>query len=158
MSLLDNLKEKALEAVLDEEKHKEWMESGFDKAVEEGRKILPEGDDPEVKAVRESGEFALNKLVKHKSSLVGLGQHGLRSTLTMLSLGQYDGAARHAALVTLRSDASWDDVSNAIRTTAEAGNKAKRELDAEIDAMKAVFKDIGLAAAKSLLPILLALI
>jgi hypothetical protein len=158
MPLLDKLKEKALEAVLDEDKHKEWLESGFDKAMEEGRKVLPQGDETEVKAVREAGEFALAKLEKNKGALVGLGQHGLRSTLTMLSLGQYDGAARHAALVSLRTNASWDSVSETIIDTAEAGNEAKRQLDEEIAAIKAALKDIGITAAKAVLPILLALI
>lgn len=160
MSLIDNLKEKALKAINDEEKQKDWIAGGFDSAIKEGHKLLPELDDeqPELKAVRESGEYALAKLEKHKGTLVRLGQHGLRSTLSLLALGDYDGAARHAALITLRETASWDEVSDTIVTTAKAGNQAKRELDAEIKAIKAMLKDIGITAAKSLLPILLALI
>jgi hypothetical protein len=159
MSLIDNLKEKALSAITDEDKQKEWIEKGFDSAIGEGRKLLPVGDDEgELKAVRESAEYALNKLEKHKGTLVKLGQHGLRSTLSMLALGDYDGAARHAALITLRETASWDEVSSTIVTTAEAGNEAKRELDAEIKAITDALKDIGITAAKSLLPIFLALI
>lgn len=157
MSLLDSLKEKAISAISDEEKQKEWVEKGFDAAVKEGRKLLPAGDG-ELKPVREAGEYALGKLEKHKGTLVKLGQHGLRSTLSMLALGDYDGAARHAALVTLRETASWGEVSATIRETADAGNQAKRDLDAEIKEIKAALKDIGITAAKSLLPILLALI
>jgi len=159
MPLIDNLKEKAIAAITDEDKQKEWLDKGFDSAIAEGRKLLPTGDDEgELKAVRESAEYALSKLEKHKVTLVKLGQHGLRSTLSLLALGEYDGAARHAALVTLRETASWDEVSNAIVSTAEAGNEKKRELDAEIKEIKGVLKDIGITAAKSLLPILLALI
>lgn len=160
MSLIDNLMSKATSAISDEEKHKEWLESGFDKLVEEGRGLIPAAgdDEPELKAVRESAEFALSKLEKNKSSLVALGQHGLRSTLSLLALGDYDRAARHAALLTLKESASWDEVSETITRTAEAGNEKKRELDAEVDAIKGALKDIGVAAAKALLPILLAVI
>jgi hypothetical protein len=158
MSLIDNLVEKAVSAVTDEEKQKEWIETGFDKAVEEGRGLLPQGGDTEIKAVREAGEFALNKLEKHKGALVGLGQHGLRSTLSLLALGDYDKAARHAALLTLKETASWEEVSATIEKTADEGNKKKRELDKEIEEIKTALKDIGITAAKSILPILLALI
>ena len=147
MSLIDNLKDKAIAAISDEEKQKDWISKGFDSAVKEGHKLLPQGDD--------EGE---SKLEKHKSALVKLGQHGLRSTLSLLALGDYGGAARHAALVTLRTTASWDEVSDTIVATAEAGNQAKRDLDAAIKEFKDVLKDIGITAAKSLLPILLALI
>lgn len=159
MSLIDNLKEKAISAITDEDKQKEWLDKGFDSAVAEGRKLLPTGDDEgELKAVRESADYALNKLEKHKGTLVKLGQHGLRSTLSLLALGDYDGAARHAALITLRETASWDEVSKTIVATADAGNEKKRELDAEIKEITDALKDIGITAAKSLLPILLALI
>lgn len=159
MSLIDNLKEKALSAITDEDKQKDWLDKGFDSAIKEGRKLLPTGDDEgELKAVRESGEYALNKLEKHKGTLVKLGQHGLRSTLSLLALGDYDGAARHAALITLRETASWDEVSKTIVATADAGNEKRRELDAEIKEITDALKDIGITAAKSLLPILLALI
>jgi hypothetical protein len=158
MSLLDSLKEKAVSAIADEDKQKEWIESGFDSAVKEGHKLLPAGDEVELKAVRESGEYALAKLEKHKGTLVKLGQHGLRSTLSMLSLGDYNGAARHAALITLRETASWDEVSNAIATAAEEGNQAKRDLDAAIKEIKEALKDIGIVAAKTLASLFLALI
>ena len=158
MSLLESLKEKAIKAISDEEKQKEWLESGFDAAVKEGHKLLPSSDEPELKAVRESGEFALAKLEKHKDGLVLLGQHGLRSTMSMLSLGDYDGAAKHATLVYLRESASWDEVSSKIRETASDGNQAKRDLDAELESLKDMLKDIGIMAAKAALPLLLALI
>lgn len=159
MSLLESLKEKAVKALSDEEKHKEWIAKGFDSALKEGRSLLPtDMTNLELKAVRESGEYALTRLEKHKDALIGLGQHGLRSTLAMLALGDYNGAARHAALVYLQDSASWSEVDRTIRETSEAGNQAKRELDAKIAEIKAVLKDIGIAAAKAVLPLLLALI
>jgi hypothetical protein len=161
MSLLDKLKDKALDAVNDEEHHKEWSEKGFDAAMKEARKLVPkeaEGESEELKAVRTTAGYALDKLEKNKDSLVGLGAHGLRSTITMLGLGQYDEAAKHAALIQLRETASWSEVSAAITSTAEAGNRAKRELEAQVEAMKKTFKDIGVAAAKAVLPMLLAVI
>jgi hypothetical protein len=158
MSLLDSLKAKAIKEISDEEKQKEWVEKGFDAAIKEGNKLLPEGDEPELKAVRESGEFALAKLEKHKGSLVKLGAHGLRSTLSMLALGDYDGAAKHAALISLRKTASWDEVSATIVATAEEGNEAKRELDAAVKEATDMLKDIGVATAKTLGALFLALI
>ena len=159
MSLLERFKEKAVETVNDPERHKEWTEKGFDSAMKEARKLLPEGDDEaEIKALRETAEFGLDKLEKHKSTLIGLGAHGLRSTLTMVGMGQYDDAARHAALVTLRETASWGEVSSAITSTANDGNKAKRDLDASVEEIKDALKDIGITAVKSVLPFLLAVI
>lgn len=158
MSLIENLMTKAVDSLNDEESQKEWVESGFDKLLEEGRSALPATDETELKAVRESGEYALGKLEKHKSSLVRLGQHGLRSTLSLLALGDYDKAAEHAAFLALRETASWDEVSETIRQTADEGNQKKREIDAEVAAIKEVLKDIGVASAKALLPILLAVI
>jgi hypothetical protein len=160
MSLLDSLMDKAAKEISDEENQKAWVEKGFDAAIKEGHKLLPEeevGEDKELKAVRESGEFALAKLEKHKGSLVKLGKHGLRSTLSKLALGDYDGAARHAALVTLRKTASWDEVSATIVAAAEEGNEAKRELDAAVKEFTDTLKDIGVVAAKALASIFLAL-
>lgn len=159
MSLLDKLLDKAKDSVNDEEKQKEWVEKGFDKALDEARDLLPSAGetDNELKSLRETGEFALNKIAKHKDALVGLGQHGLRSTVSLVGLGRYDDAAKHAALVKLRKTASWDEVSAAIIATAEDGNQAKRELDAEIAELKAALKDIGVTAAKAIIPLLIAL-
>ena len=158
MSLLDSLKGKAISSVNDEEKQAEWVTKGFDAAVKEGREILPTGDTSEEKAARETAEFALNKLEVNKDSLVGLGAHGLRSTITLLGLGKLDDAARHAAMVKLRTTATWSEVSSTIIATSEEGNQVKRELDAEIKALKAMLKEIGITAAKALLPVLLAVI
>jgi hypothetical protein len=161
MSLLDSLKDKAIKEISDEEKQKEWIDKGFDAAIADGHKLLPAeevGEDKELEAVRKSGEFALAKLEKHKGALVKLGQHGLRSTLGALSLGDYDGAAQHAALVALRKTASWDEVSAAIVGTAEAGNEAKRELDAAIKEVTDALKDIGVVAAKTLFSLFVALV
>lgn len=158
MALLDGLKQKAVESIQDQDLQKKWIEKGFDQVVAAARKNLPEGDDEEVRAVRETAEYGLAKLERHKGALVGLGQHGLRSTITLLGLGRYDDAAEHAALVRLRTSASWDDVTAVLLETAEAGNQAKRDLDAEIEEVKDALKDIGATAAKALLPLLLAVI
>lgn len=160
MSLLDKLKDKALEAANDKDHHKEWTEKGYDALIGEARKLVPKdvADDGEMKALADAATNALDKLDEHKDSIVKLGANGLRSTVTLLSLGQYDDAARHAALVQLRETASWSEVNDAITSTAEAGNQAKRELEAEVEAMKDVLKDIGVSAGKAVLPFLLALI
>lgn len=159
MSLLESLKEKAAEAVNDEERQREWVEKGYDKALEEARALLPQADDEgELKALREAAEDGLDKLERNRENLVGLGTHGLRSAITLVGLGQYDAAAEHAALVKLREAASWGQVTDAITAAAESGNEAKRKLDAEIEALKDVFKEIGTAGAKALLPLLLAVI
>ncbi len=157
MSLLDSLKEKAVKEISDKESRKEWVEKGFDAAIKEGRALLPAGDDVEIVAVREAGGYALDKLVKHKGSLVKLGQHGLRSTISMLALGDYDGAAQHAVLLSLCRTGSWGQVSGAIIATAQDGNAAKRELDVAIREIEDVLKDIGITAAKALASIFLAL-
>lgn len=158
MSLLDSLKSKALSSVNDEERQAEWVTKGFDAAVKEGREALPAGDSPEETAARETAEFAIKKLEVNKAALVGLGAHGLRSTITLLGLGKLDDAARHAATLKLRTTATWSEVSNTIIATSEEGNQVKRELDAEIAATKAMLKEIGITAAKALLPVLLAVI
>jgi hypothetical protein len=158
VSLLDSLKAKAISSVNDEERQAEWVDKGFDAAMKEGREILPTGDTPEETAARETAEFALSKLENNKASLVGLGAHGLRSTITLLGLGKLDDAARHAATVKLRTTATWSEVSATIIATSEEGNQVKRELDAEIAATKALLKEIGITAGKALLPVLLAVI
>ena len=159
MPLLDKLKEKALDAINDEEKQAKWVDKGFDSAVKAARDLIPTADDEaEIKSLADAAEYGLKKLEKHKSALVGLGQHGLRSTISLLGLGQYDEAARHAALVELRTTASWLEVNKAILSTAAEGNQAKRDLDAKIEEVKDVLKDIGTTAAKAVLPFLLAVI
>lgn len=164
MSLLDTLIAKAAETVNDEERQKKWVEKGFDSALAEARKLLPDapsdlGDEGvEAKALRETAEFGLDKLEKHRDTLASLGAHGLRSTITLVGLGKYDDAAKHAALLRLRKSASWGEVSNAILSVAREGNEAKRQLDAEIEELKAALKDIGVTVAKSVLPLLLAVI
>jgi len=157
VSLFENLEQKAVDAISDKEKQKAWIDKGFDAAVKQSRALLPAGDDAELKAIRESGEYAIGKLEKHKDVLVKLGEHGLRSTISALALGDYSEASRHAALVSL-GGASWDAATQAIVDTAKTGNQAKRDYDASVNEIMTVLKDIGIAAAKSLLPILLKLI
>ena len=158
MSLATDLVAKALDTISDQDKQKAWIEKGFDVALKEGAKLLPSGDG-ELKAVRESGEYAIAKLEKHKGALVKLGEDGLASTMQFLSLGDYTGATRHAdALISKIKTGGWDDVSSAIVEGSEAGNVAKREHDAAMAEIAAALKDIGVTAAKSILPVLLMLI
>lgn len=157
MLLIDKLKKKALDAVKDEAKHKEWLEGGFDKAVSEMRGQLPaKGSSEQQDAVRSTASYGLDKVVKHRATLVGLGEHGLRSTFTMIGMGQPREAARHAALIQLRKSGSWDDATNVLVSTTEDGNQAKRDLDAKINKIEDAILDIGVTAAKAVLPFLFA--
>lgn len=159
MPVLDKLKEKAFEAILDDKRQKEWIETGFDAAIGKARALLPDDwTEAELKALRDTAEYGLARLEKHKPTLVELGEHGLKSTLTLVAIGNYDEAARHAALLALRESGSWDEVTDAIMGAAQAGNQAKRDLDAKREEILAVLKDIGIAAAKAALPLLLAAI
>jgi len=159
MPLLDRIKETALEVVLDEDRQKAWVESGFDSALKGARALLPDDwTEAELKSLRDSAEHGLQKLELHKDTLVQLGEHGLKSTLTLLAIGNYDEASRHAALLVLKQEGSWDDVSDAILGAAQAGNQAKRNLDAKREEILTVLKDIGIGAAKALLPLMLAAI
>lgn len=156
MSLLSSLASKAVEAVLDEDKHSEWIGGGFDKALAEARGLLDSDDvDP---AIKSTGERALNKLEEHRGALVEFGVHGLRSTLIYLASGRYTEAARHAALVTLREKASWDQVSETILATAEEGNEKKRQIEATQAEILAMLKDIGSSLAKAALPLILSVV
>lgn len=155
---LDELKWKAITALRDEEKQREWIEKGFDASMKEARKLVPAGDG-ELKAVRGAATYALDRIEKHKASLVRLGQEGLNSTITFLAMGDYESAANHAAaLMTLRTSASWSEVDAAILGQAESGNQKKRELNAARKEVLDALKDIGVAAAKAALPFLLALV
>lgn len=157
MSLLDRLKDKALEEARDPARQKKWVESGFDAALEKSRKLLPtDWTEGELKALRDTAEFGLQKLELHKAALVKLGEQGLKSTLTLVAIGDYEEASKHAALLYLRESADWDAVTAAILREAEAGNQAKRDLDAAREEILDVLKDIGVTAAKAALPLLLA--
>lgn len=159
MPLLDSLISKAVNTISDTERQEKWVDTGFDKALSGMRGILPRGDlSPEIEILRSEAAEGLNKLEEHKGDLVLLGANGLRSTLTMVGLGQYETAAQHAALLTLKQSGSWGDVTKAITTTAEAGNESLRALEAARAKMIDVLKSIGMSAAKAVLPFLLALI
>jgi hypothetical protein len=158
VSLVDTLWKRALEAVSDEEKHAEWVSKGYDEALAGARKNLPQGDSEEAKIAREVGEKALDKLVEHKGSFVELGKHGLRACLVELATGQYEDAARRAALTRLREEASWGDVNAAILIAAKEGNERKRQLDTAREQVLEVLKDIGIALAKAALPLILSVI
>ena len=159
MSLLGRIKGRALETVLDEQRQKNWVESGFDLAIKNSRALLPDDwTESELKALRDAAEHGLQKLEQHKGAVVKWGEQGLKSTLTLVAIGDYDEASKHAALVTLRESGSWDDVSSAILGTAAAGNQAKRDLDATREEILAVLKDIGIGGAKAILPLLIAAI
>lgn len=157
MSLLNSFKTKAIEHVNDKDRQKKWVETGFDAAVSEAGKLIPTGDlDPGLQYVADLAKVGLDRLVENKETLVGLGENGLRTALVFVGIGDYDSAAKHAALLTLRQSGSWDDVTNAIVTTAESGNEKKRKLDKAYEEIKAVLKSIGYAAAKAILPLLIA--
>lgn len=158
MPVLDKLQEKAKEAVLDPKRHNAWISSGFDQAVKRMRGLVPSGTEPELQSARDTADYALAKLEKHKGTIVKWGEDGLASTIAMLASGRYDDASRHAALLVVREQASWDQVSLAIVSTAEAGNQKKRELDKAVAETLEVLKDIGVTAAKALLPLALAAI
>ncbi len=159
MALLDKLLTRASEEVRDPEHHKEWAEKGFDKAIEESRSFV-EGTvlDPTLDDVKATALDGLDRLVEHRDAMVTLGASGLRAAISMLAMGRLDDAAKEAALLQLRSSASWDEVSAAITTAAEAGNQARREFEAAKKEILGVLKDIGITAGKALLPVLLAVI
>lgn len=159
MSLLDKLIEKAGEEVHDPENHREWSEKGFDEAVSEGRKLLDEKlGDPGLILVRNTADAALDKIEKHKDSFVTLGASGLRATIALLAQGRLDDAAHEAALIQLRTSANWDEVSAAITGAAESGDQARRDFETSKSDVLEVLKDVGVTAAKALLPLLLAVI
>lgn len=161
MSLLGSMVEKAAKDVTDSEKQKAWVESGFDAAMDGIRGEIPSASDDETsesRVLRETAEFGLDKLEKNREVFVGLGKHGLQSTLALVGLGRYDEAAKNAALLALRETASWDQVTAAIDTTAEDGNQKKRELDAQVKSVKGILIDLGASAAKSLFMLLVSAI
>lgn len=158
MSLFQEILNKSIDSLSDDERQKDWAEKGFDKTVEFMREALPaNGESNELDAVRTTGEYALALLEKNKSDLVGLGAHGLRSTILLASLGRIGEAANHAAAIEM-SNLSWEDTISAMLSKAESGNRAKRELDRKVEVFKGVLKSIGPVAAKALLPLLIAAI
>jgi len=156
MSLLDSLIKKGLESASDAERQREWVESGFDKAIEEARDLVPSGDG-ELKEVREQAVFALDSLEANRETFVVLGAHGLRSVFSLLALGRYDDSAKQAALISIK-ESSWDEVTAKLIATAERGNEQKRQLDQAVEDFKKTLKEIGVKAAKALLPLLIAMI
>jgi len=170
MALLDKLEDKALEEINDPARQKAWVERGYDAVAGKIMDLLPADpelaanglpltqEQQELRSFREAVVFDLAKLERHKPTLVSLGEHGLRSTIALVGLGRYDAAAKHAALITLRTTASWSQVNEAILTDAETGNQKKRDLDAKIAELKTVLRDVGTFAATRLLPFLLTLI
>lgn len=158
MALLDKLWDSALDQASDPERQKEWVEKGFDSALEEGKKLLPPGGivGNDLRGVRASGDLALAKLEEHKAKLVGLGANGLKATLVMVANGQYVKAAEKAA--TVLTTASWIEVGDAMLGQAEAGNQAKRDADKAKAEFLDMLKDIGVACAKAALALLIAVI
>lgn len=158
MSIIDDWKQKALDQV--GEKSREWIESGFDKAIEKAHDQLPLPATPELNAIRKTGEIALERVSEQRENLIDLGEHGLLLALTHIANGQIDRAARDAALVKLRDQASFDEVDAAILESAAAGVEKKRKLDAAqaavLKGLKTAFKEIGSVAAKAALPLLIA--
>ena len=147
MSLIDKLEEKALKRV--HEDGAEWVGKFADKM----RGELPEGDGAEVKAIRETGEFAIKRIEENKDKLARLGEEGLVVFLAQIGRGQFDKAG--GLLRKLSSgQAGWGGIGDAITAAGDRTMQAKADQDAAI----ALAKDIGSAAAKALVPIALGLV
>jgi hypothetical protein len=141
-SLLEKIAEKGLEQV--KERGPEWVE----KLVEEGRELLPpnQGDGA---VIYQQGMAALDWLEANKDKVAHKGLLGLQAFAGYVALG--DG--EKATLVWLAHGADWDDLHNAVDGAAD------RVEQAAIDKAEALAfaKSLGAAAAKALLPILMAI-
>ena len=117
MSLIEKMAEKALGQT--EKKGQDWIV----KAIKSGRKVLPEGDDPINKGLREAGNDALDELDKNKATLARVGHEGLVVLLSYTALGAED-----KALELLRSgDAGWGDADAALTAAGDRTEQAKRD-------------------------------
>lgn len=156
MSLLDSFKKKAVDSVASGELDlDDWAATGFDALLDKAGELLPSGGDVGEVAASAAGTAALRTIRAKKAVMARLGKHGLRSTIAMVAMGSYDAAAQHAALVSLKRRGTWDEVTTAIRMTSEAGNQAKRDLDAAHEEFTSTLKAIGINAARAALPLLI---
>lgn len=147
-SFVEKLEERALDAL---EKHgPDW----FDKALSSGRKELGGlGGSNELDLLRISGTSALDALERHRARLIEMGYARTLAFLGRLSVGQTERAAR-LLMAYGGGKGAWGKADAKIVTAAERTEQEKRDLDDAI----AIAKEIGSAAAKSAIPILMTMV
>lgn len=145
---MSNILDKFAEAVADASGDPKWIE----KAIEAARKELPEGGGQEVTAIRNSGIYALSKLEEHKDELAALSERQVIAFLGRASLGNFRKAGE--AYAGTKPGSRWASAHAAIDQAGDDTEQAKRDYDAGV----ALAKEIGSTAAKSLLPLLMAVL
>ena len=151
MSTLEGWAKKAVEKGADNafKKAPEW----FDAAMGKARAVLPvAGGTPEQSAVRFAGVRGLEVVASQKGRLLKLGEDGLRSFLGHVAIGR---SAQGARMLTAYGggQGAWGAADAAVAGTGDHTEQTKRDHDELVTAAK----EIGAAAAKAVLPLLLAL-
>lgn len=123
----------------------------FDIVTEKAEKVVDGLDGP----VKDAAKAALDSLVGHKSDLLHLGGQGLTAFVAFLALGNEKNAKE---LLYLANEASLDELLAASDAAADKTVQAKKDDAAAQAKIVAILKDVGVSAAKSLLPVMLAVV
>lgn len=150
MSILEDLATKGAEKA-----KSTWDTQGgkwFDNIISQANNTASQVDDPIVKASAIAG---LEVLAKHKDNLLHLGSDGLLAVVGFLALGSTQRAEH---LLFLRQIADLDTLFAASDAADAKVLAAKNAEDKAKAAVAAIFKEVTITVAKTVLPLLLAAI
>jgi len=122
----------------------------FDKVAGEAQKVVDGLDKP----IKDVTQPALDVLISHKDDVIHLGQHGLTALMGYIALGNSDKATE---LLYLTNKATLQELLDASDASTKKVIDAKKANDEAKKQAVQILKDVGLAAAKSLLPVLMAI-
>jgi hypothetical protein len=146
VNLFDKLEERGLGLV--EARGESWLTDGIAASKTELAKL---GGSPSLDALRQSGEFALTKVERHKAELVRLGFQRASAFLGRVAVGQNEHAARILSAYG-GGRGAWGEADHTVAQQGDRVEQARRDYDRALE----IAADIGSAAAKTALPFLLA--
>jgi len=149
MSLLGNIKEKALKEAKDLSGEK--LGEGVTSLLDQIGKSIPSRDGLNANSLKFGvslvAEQGLKKLREHESDLAHLGEWGVTALLAELGAGNERGAL----MVFLQKEAGWDDIFKEVDDAREEDAESERNHRARMATAKAMFLNVA-SAAKALLP------
>ena len=128
-------------------KSSEW----FDKLIASTKKVA-DGLNGDAKT---TANISIDILNKHKNSILHLGERGITAFIGYIALGSEEKASQ---LLFLAKEATLDDLLAAGKASNLNIIITKKSEDESKAALIQILKDIGVTVAKTLLPILIAVI
>ncbi len=145
-SILDQLADKG--TVSQVEKGATWVNAALAAARDELGKTTPNS---ETATVAQTALYGLNKIAANKAQFDALGYPKTIAFLARVAIGQNEQAASILSAYG-GGQGAWGDADSRIANAGDKTERAKRDQDAGI----AFAKEIGSAAAKAALPLLMA--